>query len=134
MDCNLSNCKLLRFNLQLITEYEESTTINRRIRRIINISSDMHIITDMIMSVLYTVHSSRHALIEIYICIPRIIAPVSYVLIREGFGEEKKLFSWNFPWRGAPPPTPLPWKIINFFPTIFLKSVLWSNRPETHCV
>ena len=28
-------------------------------------------------------------------------------------------------------PAPLPWKIINIFPTIFPIFVLWSNRPET---
>ena len=29
---------------------------------------------------------------------------------------------------------PLPWKIVNFFPTIFSYVVLWSNCPETHFV
>ena len=55
---------------------------------------------------------------ELYICVD---------VVREGF-KKKLLFPWNFPAGGPPPPppAPLPWKIINLFPTSFHFLVLWS--------
>ena len=56
-------------------------------------------------------------------------------VFREGFERKKLIISMEFSMEGyPPPPAPLPWKIINFFPTIFQIFVLWYNRPETHFV
>ena len=74
-----------------------------------------------------------HNLFErIKILFPDIIYPsFSSLHVREGFKQNINYFHGIFQ-EGVPPPAPLPWKIINFFPTIFQIFVLWYNRPETH--